>query len=231
MIGAISADSFLRGERRSLISLQMCFMGCIYEILAILAALLSALLGSQIQEFSIPNIHFPDVILMFVVIPFIHLLNDEDTKQIIFSHGWIQGIKYVLGRNKDLQQGGDVANPGVTQGPKKNRNLPGRAFSPMIANLTTSQRRLILRKCKSSINMVSKDGILLAKEKMHLERRYSLRQDGFPGLFWLIKNEDKSKLQNTLARRVSPKIAGIEIQTNISTQSCHSSLSTIYIDD
>ena len=167
------------------------------------AALLSALLGSQIQEFSIPNIHFPDVILMFVVIPFIHLLNDEDTKHIIFSHGWIQGIKYVLGISKDHKLGGDVANSGVTQGPRKNRNV--RAFSPMIANLTTSQRRLILRKCNSSINMVPKDGILLAKEKMHLERRYSLRQDGFSGLFGLTKNENKSKLQNTLARRVSPK--------------------------
>ena len=219
----------MRGERRSLISLQMCFMGCIYEILASLAALLSALLASQIQEFSIPNIHFPDVILMFVVIPFIHLLNDEDTKHIIFAHGWIQGIKYVLGINKDPQLGGDVANSGVAQSTRKNRNV--RAFSPMIANLTTSQRRLILRKCNSSINMVAKDGILLAKEKMHLERRYSLRQDGFPGFFALTKNENKSKLQNTIARRVSTKIAENEIQTNISTQSCHSSLSTIYIDN
>ena len=61
------------------------------------AALLSALLGSQIQEFKIPNIHFPDVILIFVVIPFVHLVNGEDTKRIIFEQGWIQGIKYVLG--------------------------------------------------------------------------------------------------------------------------------------
>ena len=204
-------------------------MGCIYEILASVAALLSALLGSQIQEFSIPNIHFPDVILMFVVIPFIHLLNDEDTKHIIFAHGWIQGIKYVLAMSKDRKLAGDVANSGVAQSPRKNRNV--RAFSPMIANLTTSQRRLILRKCNSSINMVSKDGILLAKEKMCLERRYSLRQDGFPSLFGLIKNENNCKLQNTIARRVSTEIAGNEIQTNISTQSSNSSLSTIYIYD
>ena len=206
-------------------------MGCIYEILASVAALLSALLGSQIQEFRIPNIHFPDVILMFVVIPFIHLLNDEDTKHIIFSHGQIQGIKYVLGINKDNKLDGDVAKSCVPQSPRKNRNMPGRAFSPMIANLTTSQRRLILRKCNSSINMVAKDDILLAKEKIHLERRYSLRQDGFSGLFGLTKNEDKSKLQNTLAGRVSTKTAGNEIQTNVSTQSSHSSLSTIYIYD
>ena len=31
--GSISEDSFVRGEKRSLISLQMCYMGCMYEIL------------------------------------------------------------------------------------------------------------------------------------------------------------------------------------------------------
>ena len=227
-MGAISEDSFVRGEKRSLISLQMCFMGCIYEILAILAALLSALLGSQIQEFSIPNIHFPDVILMFVVIPFIHLLNDEDTKGIIFDQGWIQGIKYVLGISKDCEVNENVANSDEAQSTRRNRNMPPRAFSPMAAKLTTSQRLLIFRKCKSSIDMVSKDGILLAKEKMHLERRYSLRQDVFPGL---IKNEKKSELQDTKSRPVSTEIAENEIQTNVPIQSCHSSLSTIYLDD
>ena len=193
VIGAISEDSFLRGEKRSLISLQMCFMGCIYEILAVVAALLSALLGSQIQEFNIPNIHFPDVILMFVVIPFIHLLNDEDTKGIIFYQGWIQGIKYVLGISKDCEVNENVSNSGEAQSPRRYRNMPPRAFAPMITELTTSQKLLIFRKCKSSINIVSKEAILPAKEKMHLERRYSLRQDGIPGLFGLKKNDNKSK--------------------------------------
>ena len=76
--------------------------------------------------------------------------------------------------------------------------------------------------------MVEKDGILLAKEKMHLERRYSLRQDVFPGL---IKNENKSESQDTIARRVGTQIAESEIQTNIPIQKCHSSLSIMYIDN
>ena len=228
MIGAISVDSFLRGEKRSLISLQMCFMGCIYEILAMVAALLSALLGSQIQELDIPNIHFPDVILMFVVIPFIHLLNDEDTKGIIFDQGWIQGIKYVLGTSKICDVNEKIANSGEAQNPRRYRNMPTRAFSPMITKLTTSQKLLIFRKCKSSINMVSKDTILLAKDKMHLERRYSLGQEVFSGL---IKNEKKSELKDTRARRVRTQIAENEIQTNIPIQRCHSSLSIMYIDN
>ena len=202
-------------------------MSCIYEILAMVAAFLSAFLGSQIQEFKIPNIHFPDVILVFVVIPFVHLLNGEDTKSIIFEQGWIQGIKCVLGIYEDRKLGEAVVSSDATQRTRKDRNMPRGAFSPIIANLTTSQRRLIFRKCKSSINMVSKDGFLLAKEKIHLERRYSLRQDVLPGLFGLIKNEKNSELQNTLAWRVSTKIT----KNEISTKSCHSFLSIIYRDD
>ena len=205
----------------------MCFLGWIYELLAVVAALLSAFIGYQ---FNIPNIHFPDVILMFVVIPFIHLLNDEDTKNIIFEHGWVQGIKYVFGIYKDSRLGEDVASSGATQTTRKDRNEPHRDPSPIIVNLTKSQRRLILRKCESSISLVTKNGLLLATEKMHLKRCYSLRQDVFSGSFGLMKNEKKSQFQNALAPRVSTKIDENEIQANISTQSNHSSLSIIYID-
>ena len=82
MVGAISEDNFVRGERRSLISLQMCFMSWLYELLAVVFALMSSFLGKQIQEFKITNIHFPDVIIMFI--PFIHLLNDEEMKKYNF---------------------------------------------------------------------------------------------------------------------------------------------------
>ena len=206
----------------------MCFLGWIYELLAVVAALLSAFIGYQ---FNIPNIHFPDVILMFVVIPFIHLLNDEDTKNIIFEHGWVQGIKYVFGIYKDCRPGENVPNSGATETTRKDRNVPHRDPSPIIANLTTSQRHLILRKCESSISLVPKNDFLSETEKMHLKRCYSFRQDVFPGSFGLIKNEKTSQLQNTLARRVSTKLDENEIQANISTQSSHSSLSIIYIDD
>ena len=206
-------------------------MGWIYEILAIVAALLSAKIGYTIQEFNIPNIHFPDVILMFVIIPFIHLLNDEDTKHIIFEQGWIQGIKYVLGIYKDYKSIEDVASSGTIQNSREDINTKQRTISPMIANLTTSQRRIIHRKCKSAIEMVSKDVFLLPMEKMYLERYYSLRQDAFPYSLGLVQNEKKSVLRKTLARRVSNEVAENEMQTNISTDSCSSSLSIIYIDN
>ena len=105
------------------------------------------------------------------------------------------------------------------------------ASSNTIANLTSSQRRLIHRKCKSSINIALKDMFLLPAEKMHLERRYSLRQNVVSGSSGLINDERVSKLPQIVAQCVSTKKTRNEIQTNISTQSSHSSLSTIYIDN
>ena len=72
-------------------------MASIVEIMAVVTAILSAVLGAQLQDFSIPNIHFPDVIVTSIIIPFIYLLNDDSEKEVIFQSGWYQGFRYVLG--------------------------------------------------------------------------------------------------------------------------------------
>ena len=229
MVGAISETNFVRGERRSLISLQMCFMSWLYELLAIVTAIMSSVLGAHIQEFKIPNIHFPDVIIMFIVIPFIHLLNDEEIKGIIFEQGWIQGIKYVLGIYTEPSLGKDSTAPRATQNSRDRRNTPQNSFSSQIPKLTSSQRRLIHRRCQSAINTVPKDVLILQKEQMYLQRKYSLRQDVFQGTSEHLNIKTLSSLRRSLAAS-SPEKLEHEIQKNISSQSCHSSLSTIYLD-
>ena len=229
MVGAISENNFVRDERRSLISLQMCFMSWLYELLAIVTAIMSSVLGAHIQEFKIPNIHFPDVIIMFIVIPFIHLLNDEEIKGIIFEQGWIQGIKYVLGIYTEPSLGKDSTAPRATQNSRDRRNTPQNSFSSQIPKLTSSQRRLIHRRCKSAINIVPKDVLILQKEQMYLQRKYSLRQDVFQGTSEHLNIKTLSSLRRSLAAS-SPEKLEHEIQKNTSSQSCHSSLSTIYLD-
>ena len=229
MVGAISENNFVRDERRSLISLQMCFMSWLYELLAIVTAIMSSVLGAHIQEFKIPNIHFPDVIIMFIVIPFIHLLNDEEIKGIIFEQGWIQGIKYVLGIYTEPSLGKDSTAPRATQNSRDRRNTPQNIFSSQIPKLTSSQRRLIHRRCQSAINNVPKDVLILQKEQMYLQRKYSLRQDVFQGTSEHLNIKTLSSLRQSLAAS-SPEKLEHEIQKNTSSQSCHSSLSTIYLD-
>ena len=229
MVGAISETNFVRGERRSLISLQMCFMSWLYELLAIVTAIMSSVLGAHIQEFKIPNFHFPDVIIMFIVIPFIHLLNDEEIKGIIFEQGWIQGIKYVLGIYTEPSLGKDSTAPRATQNSRDRRNTPQNSFSSQIPKLTSSQRRLIHRRCQSAINTVPKDVLILQKEQMYLQRKYSLRQDVFQGTSEHLNIKTLSSLRRSLAASIPEKLEH-EIQKNTSSQSCHSSLSTIYLD-
>ena len=80
-------------KKRSLVSLKMCFLGWSYELLATL----SAGLTPTLQKLGVPNMHLPDVIAMFVVIPFVHLMNDENTKTVVLEEGWYQAVRHMLG--------------------------------------------------------------------------------------------------------------------------------------
>ena len=71
----------------------MCFMGWLYELIANAFALLTPVL----HTFGIPNLHLIDCTMMFVLIPFLHLLNDEETNAIISNENWYQGMRHLLG--------------------------------------------------------------------------------------------------------------------------------------
>ena len=83
----------MKDKKRSIISLEICCMSWLYEFLAILSALLTPML----HEYGVPNLHLFDAVIMSIVIPLTHLLNDEDTKQVILEENWYQGIRHLLG--------------------------------------------------------------------------------------------------------------------------------------
>ena len=68
-------------------------MGVAFELVGALFTFLAPLLNML----EIGNAHFPDSIMMFVVIPVVYLLNDEDTKTIIAQEGWYDGIRHMMG--------------------------------------------------------------------------------------------------------------------------------------
>ena len=49
------------------------------------------------------NIYFIDAILMFVMLPAMHLINDEDIKTLILEQGWIRGIMNTFGQRNQIQ--------------------------------------------------------------------------------------------------------------------------------
>ena len=138
--GILSEASFIQGKKRRLVNLKMCFTGWLIEALATLSAILTPFL----HNLGLHNLHFPDVIIMSVVIPFVHLINDEDTKAIIAEENWYQGIRHMLGIYKQVAP----AAPERIPRPSQNQNrrvhpFPGRNAETISAEgPILSQRRI-----------------------------------------------------------------------------------------
>ena len=64
-----------------------------YELIGVIFTILSPLL----QDLGFDRVYYLDAILMFLIIPFLHLMNDEDTKSIVLEESWMNGIIHMLG--------------------------------------------------------------------------------------------------------------------------------------
>ena len=154
----------------SLISLEMCFMGWIYESVATFSSFLTLTL----HEYGIPNLYVIDAILMSVVIPFTHLMNNEDTKEVILDENWYQGIKHMLGlrTNQEPQH----VTPEPSQRTQENVcSLPSQNESAkrLITSVSCPQP-YFLRPCTSLPNIVSSQTSMPTdKRKLARGRCYS----------------------------------------------------------
>ena len=77
----------------------MCYMGWLYEFIA--NAFLVFI--PTLHKFGVPNTYMVGNILMFVVIPVVHLMNDEVTKGIILEDNWYQGLRHMMGMYNKTQ--------------------------------------------------------------------------------------------------------------------------------
>lgn len=92
--GVLSDQNYEHCQKRSIISLKMCFLGSVYETTA---NIISAFQPYLKYKHGVHNTYFIETVLMFVVIPFLYLLNNEDTKEIIYNENWVQGMRHVIG--------------------------------------------------------------------------------------------------------------------------------------
>ena len=90
--GVLSKETFSNDNTKRMISLKICFMGWLYEF----AGGLFTLLTPVLKNLGVPNVYYPDAILMFIIIPFTHLMNNEETKAIIYGQNWYQGLLHAL---------------------------------------------------------------------------------------------------------------------------------------
>ena len=96
--GVLTEHQYEDGTKRRLTNLQICFMGWIYESTGNLFTIVTPFL----HTLGLHGLHYPDAIMMFVLIPFAHLMNDEDTKTVITDENWYQGVRHMLGIYKDI---------------------------------------------------------------------------------------------------------------------------------
>ena len=76
----------------------MCFLGWLIELT--LTILIGVWLMLNLGAY--PYFEFFNAIIRASVIPFVHILNDEDTKTVITEKSWYNGIRYALGMYPSL---------------------------------------------------------------------------------------------------------------------------------
>ena len=96
--GVLTEERYGYGKTRTTVSMKICFIAWLYELLGTITTALTPTL----QSLGMPNTYFPDAIIMFLVIPFFHLINDETTKGIIAENGWYQGMNHMLGSRNQI---------------------------------------------------------------------------------------------------------------------------------
>ena len=66
-----------------------------------------------IRDVGVPNVYLPDAIIMFVVIPVVHLMNDEETKQVIYERNWYQGFRHMFGFQNQIEPQNPPGNQNI----------------------------------------------------------------------------------------------------------------------
>ena len=77
---------------RRTISFKICFLGWLLE----LAGVAMTALTPTLHRLGLSNLYYPDAIIMFVLIPFLHITNDDETKEKIAVNGWFAGLQYII---------------------------------------------------------------------------------------------------------------------------------------
>ena len=198
---------------------------------------LSALLGAQIQEFNIPNVHFPYAIVMSIVIPSIHLLNEEYAKEMVFQSGWCQGIRYAIGRYTTPTVPSNAAHNNRIHVARNNLNMVKTDPRDRKLPSNSALNQTTLRRCESAIELVLQHDLTKDNEILHAIRRHSLENpcsgvlisacNDSTKVFGAPKTHQDAPISINLSIGRQPSLLN---QKKHSSESLRSSISTIYLE-
>ena len=204
-------------------------MASVVEMFAMATAILSGFLGAQLQELSVPNIHFPDAIFMSVIIPSIHLLNQEETKGIIFENGWYQGFKHVFGRYTKAGRQIRPVNGSSNTEANNNLNMDKRKSLSGDPNRQLSTKQCWVRRCNSSTDMVLQHDLNIKDTITNSKRRHSIENTCPKTLVPKQRKLKSSDASNSITIPISNQMSNLNRKT-MSRKTSSSSVSTIYLD-
>ena len=170
-LSVLSEDAVEREKRRSLISFQMCMIGWMFESGAVILINLKLLF----KYIGLTNVYFADSIIYFLVIPCFHLMNNDDTKAIVFGESWYHGIRHMLGiYTKTVPQ----INAEMYHPPREENKNPLNSNTPISEsqkNMPSFRKVTYPRRCSSAHNLFPLTQLLDRNEQKTLQRRNSLR--------------------------------------------------------
>lgn len=225
--GVLSERSYASHKNRNLISLKMCFMAWVYELFSIASSLMTPLL----QRLGIPNIHSVDAIIMFVVIPFCHLMNDEETKEIINEESWYEGIRHMLGIY--VEKPPQNVPQAFVQPPQRNVNPSqhNNAIPQQRTAITPLPKNIQFRHCNSFPNLLTSK-TSKTRKIVPFKRRYSFTDIGNASLSITFEGPDSTSGTNPGAANITaatPRTVQIQSCNESPRAASMTSLSTIHI--
>ena len=124
----------------------------------------------------VANAYYADSVLCFVVIPCVHLMNNEDTKAVVFGESWYHGIRHMLGiYTKPVQAiAVDISNqPRKKKINQLNSNNPGPEPQN---NVHLFRKKIYPRRCSSAHSLFPLTQLLDGNDVEKLNRYNSLRE-------------------------------------------------------
>ena len=82
-----------------MVTLRVSFIGWLCELVG---SVMSSLTPKLLFESGFSHVYYSDSLIMFVIIPFVYLVNDEEVKGVIYEKGWYKGLTYIVGNANEI---------------------------------------------------------------------------------------------------------------------------------
>ena len=82
-----------------MVSLKVSFIGWLCELVG---SVMSLLKPKLLYESRFSHMYYSDSLIMFVIIPFLYLVNDEEVKGVIYEKGWYNGLRHMVGNTNKI---------------------------------------------------------------------------------------------------------------------------------